>query len=407
MGFAGIIARRLQRCGRRAPFKTVAASSCWGNPARSGLGGFCKKLKRKECNNRFRDHTIHCDPDWIEEHFKREKSNVRIFFLEQGEEVVGAVPFVLHREELLCQLGEFTVAKFPMQVLQLQGYTPNLPTNEFAHDLLFGQLLGSDFDAIQMSHIKAESFLWSYLRDSPLIRKWFRVYSRRGVLPHLLIRLDGTFDGYMKQFSAQTRKNRRREIKLLRKRGQLELIRVSSVSEIEDFLEAAYSVARRAQQFDRLGGWGVAARDRAQVRDELNFLAERGWLRSYLLKCGGVPCAFILGQQYGGTFYADTVGTDRAWRKYSAGTVLLMLLLEDLFEEDSLQFYDFGSHVKWQEYFANESFPEASVWLFRRRAYPHLVGGIYRTCSAISSATGTALDWLRLKSRVKQALEWR
>ena len=32
----------------------------------------------RECNSRFHDHTIHCDPDWIKEHFKRQKTNVRI-----------------------------------------------------------------------------------------------------------------------------------------------------------------------------------------------------------------------------------------------------------------------------------------------------------------------------------------
>jgi len=33
----------------------------------------------RECNSRFHGHTIHCDPDWMEEHFKRQKENVRIY----------------------------------------------------------------------------------------------------------------------------------------------------------------------------------------------------------------------------------------------------------------------------------------------------------------------------------------
>ena len=103
---------------------------------------------------------------------------------------------------------------------------------------------------------------------------------------------------------------------------------------------------------------------------ELRFLADRGWLRSYVLTCDGVPCSFILGHQYGSCFYAELVGVDDAWRSYSAGTVILVLVLEDLFKENSPKFYDFGTHVKFQEIFATESYPEATVWLFRRRAYP-------------------------------------
>src|SRR5882724_7419225 len=95
----------------------------------------------KECNARFSDHTIHSDPDWIAEHFKHSgstvsnlehldfaappwsyprptnKENVRIYFLKTGEAIVGVVPFVLDRHELMCRLGEFQVAKFPMRIL--------------------------------------------------------------------------------------------------------------------------------------------------------------------------------------------------------------------------------------------------------------------------------------------------
>ncbi len=82
----------------------------------------------KECNARFPEHTIQCDPDWIAEHFKHSgstvsnleqldfaapwvypratnKENVRIYFLEKGGEIVGAVPFVLDQRQLMCGLG--------------------------------------------------------------------------------------------------------------------------------------------------------------------------------------------------------------------------------------------------------------------------------------------------------------
>ena len=92
----------------------------------------------------------------------------------------------------------------------------------------------------------------------------------------------------MKKFSARTRKNRLREIKTLRDRGQVDLLRVSQPSEIDAFLETAREISQRTWQFKHFGG-GLAARDLDVVRRELRFLAERGWLRSYVLKCPRVP----------------------------------------------------------------------------------------------------------------------
>jgi hypothetical protein len=56
-----------------------------------------------------------------------------------------------------------------------------------------------------------------------------------------------------------------------------------------------------------------------------------------------------LGHQYGSSFYAESGDVDDAWRSYSVGTVILLLVLEDLFNENPPEFYDFGKHVKFQE----------------------------------------------------------
>jgi hypothetical protein len=178
---------------------------------------------------------------------------------------------------------------------------------------------------------------------------------------------------------------------------------VSQASEIDAFLEAAYKISQRTWQFKHFGG-GLAARDPEVVTRELRLSAERGWLRSYVLSCDGVPCSFILGHQYESSFYAESVGVDDAWRSYSVGTVILLLVLENLFKENSPEFYDFGTPLKFQGYFATESYPEARVWLFRRRAYPILASGIYSACNTFSLSTGMLLDRFGLKSKVKQVL---
>jgi hypothetical protein len=357
----------------------------------------------RECNSRFPDHTIHCDPDWVEQHFSQQKENVHIYLVEDESRIVGAVPFVLFQKPLLCKLGESIVAKFPMRMLSLLGYTPNMPEETSLYDALFTQLLQAAPHAIELHHVRTPSFLWNYLHSSEVIQKSFSLYSQFGPLSHPLIHLTGSFESYIGKFSPKARKNRLREIKRLRALGDMQFIRVTKVSEIDAFLEAAHAISQRTWQFLR-HRWGIGARNFDQVRSEMYFLAQRGWLRGYLLKCGNSPCSFIIGQQYGQSLYTAAAGVHPAWRSYSAGTVLLLLVLEDLFKEHSVQFYDLGDHAKYKEHFANESYQEASVWLFSRRLYPRMASGVFRACNSATKTAGALLEQLHLKSRVRQLL---
>ena len=80
-----------------------------------------------------------------------------------------------------------------------------MPAETSVYDMLFDRILESEFDAIQLTHVKTASFLWSYLHSSPLIQKF--------LLPHSLIHLNGSFASYMNEFSPKARKNRHREIR--------------------------------------------------------------------------------------------------------------------------------------------------------------------------------------------------
>ena len=190
---------------------------------------------------------------------------------------------------------------------------------------------------------------------------------------------------------------------MLRESGEVKLVRITESSEIEALLEAAYAISRQSRKFQKFG-WGVAARDRRLVKNELVRLAQQGWLRSYLLTCGNAPCSFILGQQSDSRFYPVAAGVDPAWKPYSAGTVLLWLVLEDLFKEKSPEFYDLGTSAKRKHYLATDSYLDADVWLFRRRFYPALASSFCRACDVTSRVGGGALERIGLKRKVAHFL---
>jgi Acetyltransferase (GNAT) domain/PilZ domain len=359
----------------------------------------------RECNRRFPEHTIHSDPDWLQERFKNEKQNVRLYFLRSGSHIAGAVQFFLSRWSLPCKIANFIVARFPLRVLTLQGYMPNWPDDASAYDMLFEQLLAPGCDALQLNHVKTSSFLWSYLHSSPLIRNFFSFHTETRPLPHPFIRISGSFIDYLGKFS-KARRNRFREMKQrLRARGPVQLMRIIQPSEVDAFLDQAYPLAKKTRQF--LDGWGLATRPIDIVRSDLHFLAQRGWLRSYLLKCDSLPCAFIVGRQYGPVFYPTDAGVDLAWRPYGAGTILLLFVLEDLFRENRPELYDLDDHVSYKEIFANETYLEASVWLVRRSSfYPFLAGSTFKLCNTLTRKAGSLLDVVGLKARARKLI-WR
>ena len=324
-------------------------------------------------------------------------------FPETAKEAGDVVRFEIAKRLLFCQLGDWVLARFPMRIARLVGHAPQVSDEESVYEKLFTHISLQELDAIHLESVRPDTLLWRYLQDNPLIQKSFRFYSYEGPLPHWLIRLHGSFSDYMKRFSPKTRKNRLREIKILREVGDVKLIRVTEASEIDSFLEAAYGISHKTRQFKRFG-WSIAARDPRLVKNELLRLARHGSLRSYLLTCSKVPCSFILGQQSGSRFHPVAAGVDPAWENYSVGTVLLLLVLEDLFKENSPDFYDLGTSAKHKEYLATDSYLEASVWLFRRRPYPVLASSLLGMCNLTSRVGGAALERFGLKRKVTRLI---
>lgn len=71
-------------------------------------------------------------------------------------------------------------------------------------------------------------------------------------------------------------------------------------------------------------------------------VAERGWLRSFLLLSGARPAAFVLCYQGMGTLFYEQLGYDQALAKYSPGALLLYSVLERIAEADAPGYVDFG-----------------------------------------------------------------
>ncbi len=118
-----------------------------------------------------------------------------------------------------------------------------------------------------------------------------------------------------------------------------------------------------------------------------------------------VGCSFIIGYQYNHTFYYQEIGYDPEWSRFSVGTVLLMLVLEDLFNISRPEIIDFGAgDHEYKEYFSTDRFVETHVFLLRRRPSQLLASALHRACYVSSRKTATLLNQLGMKTRVKRLI---
>jgi len=354
------------------------------------------------------------DPEWLRWYYKgqpnvafHEKNDIAVYALYANGQLCGVAAFIRRMWPLYCQLGEFTLAKFPLRRFRLIGGTPDFPEDPAAYDLLFTELANQlsahagDFDTLYLDGIPLDSFLWTYLQDSRVIRNRFFAYQPDSAKPHLLLRLAGSFQDYMGKFSAKHRKNINREIKTLRSGalGEFQFVRYELPEDVPTFLEQAVELSKKTYQ------WTLLHRgldDPNLLRHRLPLLAKRGWFRSYLLFCGGKACAFLLGYQCHGKFLFFEIGYDPALASYSVGTVMQFLAVEDLFNHNRPEVMDLGTFDRYKEVLSTEKYFQSSLFLFPRNARARLMRTSHHGLLVTNRALSALLDRFNLKSKLRK-----
>ena len=357
----------------------------------------------EKCDRDFQSETVHfSDPEWLLEYFHDEPRQLEACVVEHEGAILGVAPFAVQPIPLKLRIGPLSLGAMGLRRLRLLGGAPNLPDETGALDALFREMLRRrDYDAIWIEALRADSFLWTYLRTSSLVRQHFHLYRARGPVARPYIALQGSFLEYMQRFSRKKRQNIARDRRRLQALGDVEVLRVSRVDQIDGFVAAATEISRTTYQFKRLG---LGLRDGDALRRRLGLAAERGWLRAYLQSCGGKPCCFVVGYQFNGRYYYADVGYDPAWSAWGVGTMLLLHVVEDLFAQEPPETLDFGPGGEYKQHFANAWYTEVEALLFSRRAYPLTVAGMQRTCDGIGAAARRARDTFARLSGLRRKL---
>ena len=115
-------------------------------------------------------------------------------------------------------------------------------------------------------------------------------------------------------------------------------------------------------------------------------VAERGWLRSFLLLAGDSAVAFAFCFQGKKTLVYETIGYDREFAKYSTGTILLYRLLENLYQQDKPDYVDFGEgEAEYKRLLANDVIKVSSQFVVRDAAELRRWFALKRFCDRINA----------------------
>lgn len=225
-----------------------------------------------------------------------------------------------------------------------------------------------------------------------------RYVPQRDVLHY--VALSGDFEGYLRKFSAKSRQNLIRSVRRFLERAPGNGCEVFTAADaMPGFHAEALAISRQTYQ-TRLLDAGLPD-DAAFVR-EMMALAERGEARGYLLRDGGRAIAFAWCRSRDERLIYDIIGYLPECASLSPGSVLLYLILQDVFAAGRYGILDFGpGEAQYKSMFATHRQEFADVYLFRPTLRHRLLAHLHFRLAGLSGAAGALLERWGLKKRIK------
>lgn len=197
-------------------------------------------------------------------------------------------------------------------------------------------------------------------------------------------------------FSGKAKKELRRKIRVLQNAfpGKVRFKCFSRSSEMESGILDATKVLVATWQYS----FGYRFLNTPQIHEELEFFARKGWLRIFVLYIEDLPCAFLIGQLYHGTFYCQHVGYDRNFARFSVGSLLTAWAFEEM-AAAGVRRVDLGDGD--QEYFrrmGGEMSTEGTVHVYSRTLPGIRVNVFFVLAEAIRAGARHALSAFSIRS---------
>jgi hypothetical protein len=135
--------------------------------------------------------------------------------------------------------------------------------------------------------------------------------------------------------------------------------------------------------------------------DDLRAVADRGWVRSYLLLAGEEAVAFAQCYQGQQAMIYEIIGYDQRYARYSPGISLLYRMLDGLYADNPPRYLDFGEgEADYKEHLANDVISENAVLVVRRGPGLGMLFGLSRACAVLDRVGRAMARRLGLRRRL-------
>jgi len=261
-------------------------------------------------------------------------------------------------------------------------------------------------DMVCFPRLSLRSDLYREVEQSNGVRRKTRVPH---VFPYSLLPLQGSAGRNPAAFRGKQSHEIRRKTRILQRAfpNQIRLECYSSPIDLGFAIDAVASIASTSWQHHLRSGF---SRTR-EVEQRLRFCADKGWLRIYVMYVRNVPCAFLLGQLYQGTFHCQHAGFDPKVERFSVGSILTSWAFRHLSAKGAKQI-DLGEgDQEHNRRLGCEPRSEATVHLYartRRGSWAKLFFGATQRVRTSGRTTVTELRLDRVLMFWRQSLiSWR
>ncbi len=221
------------------------------------------------------------------------------------------------------------------------------------------------------------------------------------------VKTEGDFEDYLATFSKTSRKGLRRRIKQLKSISgdDLDIRHFAEADVMDSFHTDARAISAKTFQ-EKLMNDGLPADD--AFREDVSRKAQRGDCYGSILYLENEPISYLYCERQGAGWLAVYGGFDPAHAKLSPGTVHLVSILHQAFDDSDCKSFDFGpGRSDYKQFFATDTVPSADVLILRKTVKNRLIVNTHRALSGTTDGINHFVERLNLKTLLRQKIRGR
>ncbi|MFC1645691.1 GNAT family N-acetyltransferase [Candidatus Omnitrophota bacterium] len=292
--------------------------------------------------------------------YKDEKELIIVNFRDQGR-IIGAIPLFLSKEMI------FGV---PIKVINFfadhWGSMDLILTEKKAECVaeFFSWFHSSKIaDVLILSRIPEVSENASIIEQAVMNRK---LNYKKTRLKNTVILLQGSWDDYLKQLTKKFRYEIKNKQKKLLGLGNVKYERITEVEDADKILPALRAVGVKSWKYKDKKGIAVSNQGWQFYRNIISEWGRAKKLDISILKQNDRPIAFAVRVKHKETCYALETAYDQDYYVYSPGLVVNSVLLERLFEENSVKKYELGQVNESKNRWSQNCSPELKFNIYNK-----------------------------------------